>query len=420
LATDAATDPGYGWVLVAGGMLSIAFQAAIFFAMALLLVAVPEDTGWSRAATGAALASLVLGSGLWAPVVGAAIQRWGARRTMFLSSIVTAGGLAGLALARSPEELAAVILLLISPGSTGMGSLANYTVLQEWFRVRRGTALSIADSGASLGLMLLVPLIQQLILSSGWRSACLALALVSVCLGVVTVAIQRSPAARQPVATVTGPRFERPDGLVDLVRKPLVWLIGLGLAASRFAFQLIAIHQVAYLTDRGFDATHVASAFAVTGLAGLAGRPGFGWLSDRIGTTSVYTLLTGCLLLAIASLIVAGERGWTPALWLYAISFGAALGVGTLLFARQVSDVVSSRSFGSALGFGYALGSLGGAAGATAAGFAYDATGTYLTSFASAAAMALVSLGCMWALGRSIGRASHPPELSGPSRSSIG
>ena len=65
-------------------------------------------------------------------------------------------------------------------------------------------------------------------------------------------------------------------------------------------------------------------------------------------------------------------------------------------------EPVGSRSFGSALGFGYALGSLGGAAGATAAGFAYDATGTYLTSFATAAVMALVSLGCMWVLGRSL------------------
>jgi hypothetical protein len=35
------------------------------------------------------------------------------------------------------------------------------------------------------------------------------------------------------------------------------------------------------------------------------------------------------------------------------------------------------------------------------AGLVYDATGTYLTSFAVAALMALASLGCIWALGRS-------------------
>ena len=33
MATHTQTDPRYGWVLVAGGMLSIAFQATIFFAV---------------------------------------------------------------------------------------------------------------------------------------------------------------------------------------------------------------------------------------------------------------------------------------------------------------------------------------------------------------------------------------------------
>jgi len=407
LATHVPTDPRYGWVLVGGGMLTIAFQATIFFAMALLLVAIPDDTGWSRAATGAALASLTLGSGLWAPVVGAAIQHFGPRKTMFVSGLVTAAGLAALGLARSPEEIALAILLLISPGSSGIGSLAYYTVLQEWFRVRRGTALSIADSGASFGLMLMVPIFQQLIVSDGWRSACLTMAVASLVLTVVTVPIQRRPPHRLPASTTDG-RTERSAGFLDQLGKPLVWLVGLGLATSRFAFQLIAIHQVAYLTDQGFEAGQIASAFALTGLAGLAGRPGFGWLSDRIGTTRVYAILISCLLFAIACLVVAGQSGLLPALWLYAFSFGTALGVGTLLFARQVSEVVGSRSFGSALGFGYLLGSLGGATGATAAGFVYDATGTYLTSFATAAVMALASLGCMWLLGRS---------LSGPRRS---
>jgi sugar phosphate permease len=417
LATHAATDPRYGWVLVAGGMLSIAFQATIFFAMALLLVAIPDDTGWSRATTGAALASLTLGSGVWAPVVGAAIQRWGPRATMFVSGLVTAAGMVALGLARGPEEIAIAILLLISPGTNGMGSLANYTVLQDWFRARRGTALSIADSGASLGLMLVVPLFQQGIERAGWRSACLAMAVVAVVLAVVSAAIQRQPPARHPTGPAADDRPERGAGLFDQLRNPLVWLIGLGLAASRFAFQLIAFHQVAFLTDQGFDAAQVASAFALTGLAGLAGRPGFGWLSDRIGAARVYAILTGCLLLAIASLVVAGQSGLQPSLWVFALSFGAALGVGTLLFARQVSDVVGSRSFGSALGFGYLLGSLGGAAGATAAGFVYDATGTYLTSFATAAVMALVSLGCMTALGRGLRRATVPPEEPEPSPS---
>jgi predicted MFS family arabinose efflux permease len=389
-------------VLVVGGMLSIAMQAAIFHMMGLLLVAIPEDTGWSRSTTSLALSALVLGSGFWAPAIGGLLQRWGPRPTMVVGGLTTAAGLVALGLARSPEELAVAIVLLISPGSNAMGSLSTYTVVLEWFRVRRGIALSIADSGASVGLMLGAPLVQQHIALFGWRSACFAIAVVSVCLALLHLVIQRPPAVRQTASTSPDERAEPASGFFAQLQNPLVWWVGIGLAASRFAFQLIDMHQVAYLTDQGFSVSVIAAVFALTGFAGLAGRPGFGWFSDRIGTPRVYTILTGCVLLAIACLVVAGQTGLLPVLWVYALSFGAVLGVGTLLFARQVSEVVGSRGFGSALGFGYALGSVGGAAGGAAAGFVYDATGTYLTSFAAAAVMALVSLGCMWVLGRGI------------------
>src|SRR6185436_1088274 len=112
------TDPGYGWVLVGSGMLTIAFQATIFFAMALLLVAIPDDTGWSRSTTGMALATLTLGSGIWAPAVGGSIQRWGPRKTMFAGGLLTGAGMAALGLAQSPEEIAVAILVLISPGTS--------------------------------------------------------------------------------------------------------------------------------------------------------------------------------------------------------------------------------------------------------------------------------------------------------------
>lgn len=400
LEADKPTDQRYGWLLVGVGMLSIGFQAALFFASGVLLVAIPEETGWSRTATATALSSLVIGNGIASPFVGTLLQRWGPRVVMVGGSFLFGIGLFAMSLTRSPEELAVVMLTLISGGSTAMGSLPVFTALQEWFRERRGTALSIADTGASLGLMFLVPLFQQLTLAVGWRGACQVGAGIAIALGLLHLVTQRRPPARPAPGGPAAPAPHSPAGLTWVVRQPRVWLIGLGLATSRFAFQLVAVHQVAYLIDQGFSPTDLATAFALTGLAGLAGRPGFGWLSDRIGATTVYAVLTGCLLVAIGGLVLAGQSGLLPAVWLFAVSFGAALGVGTLLFARRVSDVVGSRGFGSALGFASAIGSIGGAGGTAGAALAYDATGTYLSSFAAAAIMATISLACMWQLGR--------------------
>jgi nitrate/nitrite transporter NarK len=395
-------DPRYGWVLVAGGVFSIALQAAVYFSIGLLIIAIPEDTGWSRTAVATALSSLVLGSGVWAPPVGALLQRWGPRRTMIVGALFSSAGFAALSLARSPEDLAQAMFLLVSPGSTAVGSLANYTVIQAWFRQRRGAALSIADSGASLGLILLVPVLQQLILVLGWRAALQVMAFVLLSMAPLHLLIQRPAPVRAGGSVAASGQAPRSVGLVEMLRQPVIWTVGLGLAASRFAFQLVAIHQVVYLTDQGFEPATLASAFALIGLAGLVGRPGFGWLSDRIGATAVYNVLVGCLLFAIGSLIVAGESGLIPAVWSFAISFGAALGVATLLFARQLSDLIGSRNFGGAMGLVFAIGSLGGAAGASAASLVYEATGTYVTSFLAAAVMALISSGCMWVLDRSL------------------
>jgi nitrate/nitrite transporter NarK len=404
-------DPRYGWVLVAGGVFSIALQAAVYFSIGLLIIAMPDDTGWSRTAIATALSSLVLGSGLWAPPVGALLQRWGPRRTMIVGALCSAAGFTGLSLARRPEDLALAMFLLVSPGSTAVGSLANYTVIQAWFRQRRGVALSIADSGASLGLIVLVPILQQLILHLGWRAALQVMALVLLSLAPLHLLIQRPAPTRESGSLAASGPAARSVGLLELLRQPVIWIVGLGLAASRFAFQLVAIHQVVYLTDQGFDPASLASAFALIGLAGLAGRPGFGWLSDRIGSSAVYNVLVGCLLFAIGSLIAAGQSGQILAVWLFALSFGAALGVATLLFARQLSDLVGSGNFGGAMGLVYAIGSLGGAAGAAAASLVYDATGTYVTSFLAAGVMALVSSGCMWALDRSL-RAGRSSQLA--------
>src|SRR3954465_10270505 len=114
-----SADSRHGWTLVGSGLLSIGFTSAIFHTGSLLLVVVPDEAGWSRAAPSTALASLTLGSGAWAPLVGLAIQRWGARRAMAISSLVLAAGLTALSLSRSPEELGAALLLLISPGLLG-------------------------------------------------------------------------------------------------------------------------------------------------------------------------------------------------------------------------------------------------------------------------------------------------------------
>lgn len=420
----ADTGFSYGWVVVGAGALSMAYQAGLVGGRAVFVAAIPEESGWSRTGTSAAISALALGSGLWAPLVGHAVQQWGARRTMSISALIMGAGLVAASLARGPLELGLVFLLLVAPGSMGVGSLANFAAIQSWFVARRGMALALADSGSSLGMMLLVPLTQVLVELLGWRSALLAIGLAGLLLAPCNWLLQRpSPAALLEAATrlrITS--SASPSGTQHsagqagmhaaaqatphsisvwvLIRTARFGLLVSGLTCIWLAQQIVTTHQAAYLADHGYDAISIATSFALIGLTGLAGRPAFGWLSDRLGITPTFGLLTIGLVGGIGALILAGDGHLLPALWLYGIAFGASLGVGTLLFARQVSTLFGQQRFGTVMGLGYFVGSAVGAAGATLAGLARDLTGTYVPSFGVAALAALLSLLCVWLLVR--------------------
>lgn len=418
-------DPAYGWVLVGAGALSMAYQAGLVGGRAVFVAAIPDADGWSRASASAAVSALSLGSGLWAPLVGHAVQQWGARRTMSVAALVLGAGLVVASLARGPLELGLVLLVLVAPGSMGVGSLANFAAIQAWFATRRGMALSLADSGSSLGLMLLVPLTQVLVEQLGWRGAFLALGLAGLLLAPFHWAIQRPPpGALGDVGRATGSRpvareqrgaadpasvaaaSDAPvsSSLWSLVRSRHFVVLTVGLSGIWLAQQIVMVHQAAYLADHGYDAVSIVTAFALVGLTGLPGRPLFGWLSDRIGTVRSFGILTVGLVSGIGALVLAGDGRIVPALWVYGIALGASLGVGTLLFARLISTLFGQRRFGTVMGLGYFFGSAVGAAGATLAGLARDVTGTYVPSFGVAALAALLSFACVWLLDRARSR----------------
>jgi MFS family permease len=60
---------------------------------------------------------------------------------------------------------------------------------------RRGLTISIAFAGAGVGAVLLLPWLQSIILSDGWRAACVAMGrLVLFVIAPITLLVRKSPA----------------------------------------------------------------------------------------------------------------------------------------------------------------------------------------------------------------------------------
>jgi len=394
----ATTGSRYGWIVVGAGTLSIAVQTSIFYSTGLFLVTITSNTGWSRTAVSVGISLLALGNGVWAPVVGLLVRAWGPRRVIPLAALLVAGGLLVVSIAQNPLMFSLAMLFLVALGSIGLGPLSNYAAIQAWFLDRRGVAFALADTGSSIGIMLLMPLAQQFVFILGWRGAYQALAAIVLLLAPLHLLIQRQPPQTQPSGSDRNASLDPSLTVSAILYTRKFWLIFLGLWTSWFAAHLIMGHQVAYLTDHRFASPSINAGLATIGLAGMVGRIGFGWLSDKVGIMPAFALVIACMVTGIGSLIAAGETGLMPLLLLFGVLFGCSLGVSTILFARIVTGLFGSRNFGAVMGLAYVGASLGGASGPASAGMAFDATGSYLSSFGAAAIAAVLSFACLRAL----------------------
>src|SRR5262249_10096536 len=134
------------------------------------LVAFIRDFAWSRGETSIAYSVSQLVAGASSPLVGALVDRLGARRLLLLG-----GGLLTLGLAASARVSALwqVILLygvIMTVGANCLGLVVFVPLLSRRFVRRRGMAISIVQSANGFARAVSAPLVQLLILSFGWRA----------------------------------------------------------------------------------------------------------------------------------------------------------------------------------------------------------------------------------------------------------
>src|SRR3954471_24669225 len=110
------------------------------------------------------------------PFVGRAVDRFGIRRTLAISTVVVAAGLALSAAARTPWQLALSYRVVASLGFGGAAGVAASVAVTYWFTTRRGLAFALVEAGFGAGQLLLVPTALFVISVAGWRATLLGAA----------------------------------------------------------------------------------------------------------------------------------------------------------------------------------------------------------------------------------------------------
>jgi MFS family permease len=399
---------GSGRVIVAT-FVTLGLAYGFWYSYSVFLVAFLREFGWSRSVVAGAFSLLVMVHGLSGPLLGWLVERSGPRAVIATGGAALAGALLIAAHVDAVWHLYAAFGVLAALGVSAAGWVPSVVLIRGWFPLRVGTALGIASAGIGVGIFALVPLAQVLIDWLGWRwalrvlGALMALWIVPATLLLVQDA--RPPAPGAPAGAGPGPAHAHWT-LATAARSWRFWGTGGVFFAGSAATQMLLVHQVAYLVDHGVPALAGATVVGIVGISSVAGKAGWGALSDRVGREPTYTLAFGCVAASVGLLALAGARPHTLLPYGYAVLIGVGYAVTAPLTPAIASDLFGGVRFARIFGALHFMNSLGGAIGAWVAGRIFDGTGSYALALPIAAGMALLAPGLLWVVAP---RRPNPP-----------
>src|SRR5881296_353991 len=184
----------YGWWIVIIGCLQDAAKGGLFNSgFSLYFLPVLNELHLSRAATSLPFSLAKLESALIGPIAGYLIDRFDVRVMLVVGT--TLAGL-GFVLLSFTHSYVLFVLVFIGPLSLGFQAgfnQATMATVNHWFRRKRGLAMSIVQTGQSIGGVLILPLVALAVLKLGWRSAAFLSGLVVLMLLPLVLFIRRSP-----------------------------------------------------------------------------------------------------------------------------------------------------------------------------------------------------------------------------------
>jgi len=402
----------YGWLLVAIAFVTMAIGVNARTAFSLLFPAILDEFGWERGMTAGAFSFGFLVSALATPCVGWLMDRRGPRPVIELGVLSMGSGLLLAALVHEPWQLYLTLGALVGGGVNCLAYTGQSLYLTNWFVRRRGLALSIAFSGVGVGSVIVLPWLQSLIASAGWRTACWALGIIVLGVLVPTnLLLKRRPEdlGLAPDGAASGSAAANRGGnVVDYAWAAVAWTLGKALRTSRFwwiatgyfcglfVWYAVQVHQTKYLIEIGFGPTEAAWALGLVSLVAVPGQIGFGHLSDRIGREWVWTIGNAGFFVCCLTLIVLQGTPTRTLLYVMVAAQGILGYSLTSVMGAIPAEIFEGPHYGRIFGTIMVSAILGGAAGPWVAGLLHGATGSYAPTFWIAIACSTISAGAIW------------------------
>ena len=435
----APTSIFYGWWIVAASLIADGLKHGTFNrGFTIYVVPIRADLGISTAAI--SLADMIgrLVGGIQGPLMGYLTDRLGPRIMLAFGGLMSGMGFILLSLTgsypitgsgsplKSYIYFLSVFVGFLSVGFRSGYNNASIAAVNNWFRRRRGVAMSIVSMGNGLGGAS-APLVGLLVLAVGWRQAVLISGILIIAIVLpLSLLVRRSPEsmgmlpdgdspeqpppeAAEPPSTgrtgvaATAARSPRPVSRPrdtdftarEAMRTPSYWMLilatGLRNTVHSGVSFLLAPVMIWYLqgADRTQDESlKIAATFVgVVAIGTIVFNPIVGWVGDKVSkkVLTAVCMISGSISLAL--LLDGGGSLWKLALFSLMLAFAES---ANPLNWAIMGDFFGRRAFATLRGWQHLPDQFMSMSTPVWMGLIFDRTGSYF--------WALVPLSAIYAL----------------------
>ncbi|MDA1128380.1 MAG: MFS transporter [Chloroflexi bacterium] len=402
----------YGWVVVAASSTVVfARMAPAITTLTVLIYPMSQQLGWSRTLIAGSVSAGALASLVMAPVVGWAIDRFGARPVLVISVLGLGVAMTSLAWATIPLTfyIAFAAARVVFHTSAPIGAS---TVASRWFIRKRGRAIGMifvfGAVGGILFTMLATLVVDSYGLKATWITIGMIVLIVSVAPPLFLVAERPEDIGLNPDGVPTADEVSsKPLGVAEptgkspganshdeswffgeAIRIRTFWLLVFMGFTTFFVHTSIGVHMGAYFRDVGLSSTNAALAVSVSWTVSAIGSVGWGWVTERVDVRYAYS---GMFLFQAGSTLYLIFVGGTTGVFLAAALFGVVSAGSNVIPAVIFANYFGRSSLGKIRGLGETGVLVGQATGPVIAGILFDVRGSYTSIFI---VFVMMAMGC--------------------------
>jgi OFA family oxalate/formate antiporter-like MFS transporter len=414
----------YGWVVVfAAGTTVFARMAPSVFVLGIFLSPIADEFGWSRTLIAGAVSVGAVASMVLSPIIGWAVDRYGAGIILTVSMVILGVAVISLAWATVPLffylGFATGRIIFHVPVQIGSGA-----VVSRWFIRKRGRAIGVLYLSGAIGGIVCIQIASIALSNWGIGAAWIAL-------GVTVLGVAVLPSALLIVDRPEDVGLE-PDGLpsgppesmtvyLQLTQDPIetdwtlreamgtksLWIM-VGVVGTLFMTQAgVSVHIGAFYQDRGLGITAVASAITINGIVSGIGSLVWGAIIERAPVQRVMVVLM--VLSATSTFLLFTVHSLAAAFAVSAV-IGVVAAGGNVIPPVAYASYFGRRSIGSIRGIGETGVQVGQTIGPLLSGLAFDINGSYKVAFLTFAIVALIGSVVI----ATASPPSKPNQFSGP------